>query len=649
MEHAASEIVQFLYHHLVDTGPGDPACALVRCFKTHRFGQLPSSLVQPARAALVDKQPRPDLPCLTLLATAGQLPAWNDRRQTTGHAAIPLESVEIVQRAPMIASLIHQMGLEIEAALYPNPQLLLDSDQHAFNVFHVEHAPGDPSIPAQGFVSQFNIQSVLGFGGLLPSGDLFAVILFSKVPIRRETAALFRTIALAVKLALLPHTRGPYFEPEEGEDPSLQIDPSRLAFKDDQIRSEVATLHLLLTTLEDAAIQQTMRLQDAYDELKLQGELVQTSEERLRLAQQAARIASWDWNLLTDAVIWNEGTARTFGRPPSEMASMQQILSYVHEDDLAQVRADLAPAIAGRGEYRSNFRVLWPDGSIRWIQAFGEAVFTGNKTIPGSPDCTPVRIVGVNLDVSERRLAEEALIRNEKLAAVGRLASSIAHEINNPLESVTNLLYLAKKSSDLGEAHDYLNTADIELRRVSAIANQTLRFNRQSTKPIRISCHELIGSTFALYQGRLNNSSITVERRKRANRPALCFDGEIRQVIGNLVVNAIDAMPSGGRLLVRSREGYDWRTQRPGLVITIADTGTGLSKQVRERIFEAFYTTKGIGGTGLGLWISREILDRHHGKLWVRSTQRPGRSGSVFAIFLPFEGPTPTHQEADIS
>ena len=633
MESAARAIVRFLYSSLADPDRGEPNCALVRCFKTHRYGQLPPDLAQAARVTIIQRQPGPELPCLTLLATAGQLPEWNDRRSSRSHVAIPLESVEIVERAPMIAALIQQMGLGIEAALYPNPQLILDSEQHAFNVFHVEHADGDPSIPAQEhFVQKYGIRSVLGFGGLLPSGDLFAIILFSKVHIRRDTAAMFRTIALAVRLAFLPHTRGQMFETEDAGKPARQearpFDVAKGAIEDEQLRSETATLQLLLTALEDAALDQTTRLQVAYDELKMQGEMVRSSEERLRLAQQTGRIASWDWDLATDAVIWDEGTARTYGRPPAQMASMQQIFTYIHEDDAPRVWNDLAAAVAGRGEYRSVFRVRWPDGSLRWIQGFGETIFSGDK---------PVRVVGVNLDVTERRIAEEALIRNEKLAAVGRLASSIAHEINNPLESVTNLLYLALNSEEWPQAREYLETADIELRRVSAIANQTLRFNRQSTRPSHVSCSDLIGGTLAVYQGRIHNSNISVEKRKNAQRPIFCYDGEIRQVIGNLIVNAIDAMPNGGRLLLRSRQSRDWRSGREGLVITVADTGSGMSKETSQRIFEAFYTTKGIGGTGLGLWISREILDRHQGVLRVRSSQAAGRSGSIFTIFLPFD------------
>jgi PAS domain S-box-containing protein len=247
-------------------------------------------------------------------------------------------------------------------------------------------------------------------------------------------------------------------------------------------------------------------------------------------------------------------------------------------------------------------------------------------------------IVTFSRNITELKRASAAVLQNEKLAAVGRLASSIAHEINNPLESVTNLLYLARRTPDPATLNEYLESAERELRRVSVITNQTLRFYKQTTKPSSVSCQDLFREALALFQGRLLNSSIQVEKRKRAARPAVCLEGEIRQVLSNLMGNAIDAMHSGGgRLLLRSREATDWRTGRKGLALTIADTGPGMPPHVREKIFDAFFSTKGIGGTGLGLWVSKEIVQRHQGDINVRSSQRESSHGSVFVLFLPFE------------
>ncbi len=135
----------------------------------------------------------------------------------------------------------------------------------------------------------------------------------------------------------------------------------------------------------------------------------------------------------------------------------------------------------------------------------------------------------------------------------------------------------------------------------------------------------------------MKNSNIVVEKRYRAVQPLLCFEGDIRQVLNNLVSNALDAMSKGGRLILRSREATEWAAPRKGLILTIADTGCGMSPDVASQIFEPFFTTKGIGGTGLGLWVSKEVVDRHNGTLRLRSSRKEGESGTVFTLFLPFE------------
>ncbi len=242
-------------------------------------------------------------------------------------------------------------------------------------------------------------------------------------------------------------------------------------------------------------------------------------------------------------------------------------------------------------------------------------------------------------DVTTLKRTEAALLQNEKLAAVGRLAASIAHEINNPLESVTNLLYLVRQHEDLPEdMQEYLDLADSELRRVTQITTQTLKFYRQSTVPSAITSQELFETVLVIYGIRVMNAKVKVEYGRKAEAPVLCFEGEIRQVVSNLIGNAVDAMaPRGGRLLLRSHESTHWPTGRRGVTLTIADTGSGMGPRVISSIFQAFYTTKGEGGTGLGLWVSKEIVDRHQGILRVRSSQRPSHSGTVFTLFLPFQ------------
>ena len=287
-----------------------------------------------------------------------------------------------------------------------------------------------------------------------------------------------------------------------------------------------------------------------------------------------------------------------------------------------------------RGEPVINFPLegvlsTAPDQHRYWLVSYFP-VFAADGSVQG--------ITAASLEITQQKKAELALLQSEKLAAVGRLAASIAHEINNPLESVTNLLYLAKSTTDASLLQEYLDMAERELRRVSVISNQTLRFYKQSTSPREVTCDDLLESVLSVYQGKLVNSRVAVEERKRTKAKILCFDGEIRQILGNLIGNAIDAMHgSGGRLLLRTRVATHWKTRARGIMLTIADTGTGMPPAVLERLFEAFYTTKGIGGNGLGLWISKDIVDRHQGAMRVRSSQVPGQRGTVFTLFLPFQ------------
>jgi len=253
-----------------------------------------------------------------------------------------------------------------------------------------------------------------------------------------------------------------------------------------------------------------------------------------------------------------------------------------------------------------------------------------------------VRWVGViAIDASERKRSEEALRKTEKLAATGRLAASIAHEINNPLEAITNLLFLLRNFSGLEDpALNYVMMAEHEARRIAEITQQTLRFYRQSTLPTRANMADLLDSVLALYTGRLHNLNIVVERRYDAAMDLFCFSGELRQVFANLVGNAIDATASGGRLLVRARRSRNWRfAEQQGVRFAVADTGSGMEPEVSKRIFEAFFTTKEVTGTGLGLWVSHEIILKHRGLVHVRS--KPALdgelSGTVFQIFIPDE------------
>ncbi|WP_263411796.1 sensor histidine kinase [Terriglobus aquaticus] len=349
------------------------------------------------------------------------------------------------------------------------------------------------------------------------------------------------------------------------------------------------------------------------------------SREEFEMGMEAASLGMWHYNPETRQVIADDRMHRIVGSPKPN-GEVAYWLNLLHPEDQERVAEHFRGVLAGKHDYDIEYRIL-RDGEVRWLRSKGKASQAADS---------PQELFAIVEDVTERKLAETALRQNEKLAAVGRLAASIAHEINNPLESVTNLLYLIQNSDSMEDVRTYVTTAERELRRVSLIANQTLRFHKQQTRPAMAFCYDLIGDSLAMFQGRVVNNGVTLEKRKRAEHPVECLGGEIRQVLNNLIGNALDAMPKGGRLLLRSREQVDPVTGERGLVMTVADTGTGMSPQVKERIFDAFYTTKGMGGTGLGLWISSEIVARHRGKLRFRSSDRPGKSGTVFTLFLPF-------------
>jgi signal transduction histidine kinase len=239
-------------------------------------------------------------------------------------------------------------------------------------------------------------------------------------------------------------------------------------------------------------------------------------------------------------------------------------------------------------------------------------------------------------DLTLQKKSEETLRRTEKLAAAGRLAAAIAHEINNPLAALTNCLYLIAQFDLSDEPRRLLEIAQSELNRVSQITVQTLRFHRSSMHARPADLHELIETVLTLLGSRFAQQGIEVERRYGAIPHILMHDGEIRQLIANLVSNAVDALPHGGRIVIHTALTDDAKDGRPGVRLSVADNGIGMDTDTRLRIFEPFFSTKGTTGTGLGLWISREIAAKHGGRLRVRSCRAtPGRpGGTVFTVLL---------------
>lgn len=256
--------------------------------------------------------------------------------------------------------------------------------------------------------------------------------------------------------------------------------------------------------------------------------------------------------------------------------------------------------------------------------------------------------VGMSTDITEQKLAEERLRRNEKLAAAGRLALNISHEINNPLEAVTNLLYLIGSDPGLSEATRKLaGVADRELQRVSQAVSRGLQFaNPPSPSSDDVDLRELIDAVTDFFRTPFEKDNISVVRDYRAKTRVRRFPRDLQVVIANLFSNAHNAMRNGGKLTLRTRDAHSWKDPRvQGLRLSLADTGTGVPRDLKHKIFEPFFTTKEETGSGMGLWICGEIMRKHEGRITFRTSTTPGHSGTVFSLFFPFRPSSAAHEE----
>jgi PAS domain S-box-containing protein len=352
------------------------------------------------------------------------------------------------------------------------------------------------------------------------------------------------------------------------------------------------------------------------------------SERRLRHALDAGQLGTWSWNAATDDLDLDERAAQLFHTQPHTLIKRRHLRGrLVHPEDLAQIPEDLGEALENGGVYRADYRIRTPDGGQTWVAARGLATYQdGTSAIVG--------MIGTVQDVTLRKMQEATLRQSEKLAATGRLAATIAHEINNPLEAVTNLIYLCKTDPSVPDSlHHTLEAADEELARVSQIAQQTLGFYRDTAKPSQIDLSALLHGIADLFSRKLQHKRLTCKLEIDPGLHAFGLQGELRQVFSNLFVNAIDAS-SSGEIWIRARCRN--ALGREHVIVLIADQGSGIPPAIRERLFSPFFTTKESVGTGLGLWVTRGILEKHGGSITYRTRTDPP-SGTVFRVRLPVE------------
>jgi PAS domain S-box-containing protein len=386
-----------------------------------------------------------------------------------------------------------------------------------------------------------------------------------------------------------------------------------------------------LTHMASVAIDNVRLYREAQEQIaetRRAQEMLERSKESMQLAQQYVGIGIWEWDLQTGALAWSDEICRLHGIEVEKFdGRYESWIESIAPEDRQQVQQSITEALASKGEYEVQYRVHFPDKSVHWLEARGRTIVI---------NATPVRMLGVAMDVTSRKASEQTLRQSEKLAATGRLAASIAHEINNPLASVMNALYILRTSPKMPETMlGFVRTAEEELARVVHITKQTLGFYREISSPVMSSVPQLFEEVLAAYDARIEQAQIAVHREIAEVGRLAAFPSELRQVFSNLVLNAIEASSGGGSIYIRVRQVQS-ADGRGGIRVTVADSGRGIPRENMSRIFEPFFTTKDSKGTGLGLWVSQGIVQKHQGSLRVRSRTDEAHHGTCCTVFLPF-------------
>ncbi len=404
----------------------------------------------------------------------------------------------------------------------------------------------------------------------------------------------------------------------------------RLAQQRTQLRTQELQQRLIISQAEHQLADERAHISEALRE----------RDEVLQSAFESNGMGLWVQDYEHDISHWSNEIYRIAGREVGSAGpGFNAWLAWIHPEDAEGVKNTLTQARESGKNYQQQYRILWPDGSVRWIESQGRCQCDSKGQV--------TRMLGVLADVTRRKLTEEVMLRTEKLAVAGRLAASVAHEINNPLEAVGNLLYLISTAETTETARAHARQALEELMRVSLITQQTLKFHRQPGAPAITRLSEVVAVVLSLFRPKLRSSGIATHVRAVREQAVACMPSEMHQVFANLVSNAIDAMPQGGELIIRLRPSRDWRDGKTaGMRVTFSDTGIGMNRATMRHAFEPFFTTKTDTGTGLGLWVVAQLVERRHGDVRVWSRRGAGSSGTSFSVFLPF-GDTPEAKALD--
>jgi two-component system, NtrC family, sensor kinase len=365
---------------------------------------------------------------------------------------------------------------------------------------------------------------------------------------------------------------------------------------------------------------------------ELNRELEARVAERTKQLQQSADLIE----LATDAIMvrdtkgiatyWNAGAEALYGWKRDEM--LGQDLHRVLQTRFPVSTEEIDAALFEFGRWEGNLVQTTKDGP--------EITVACRKSLKLDDKGVPLEVLEIGRDITQRLQTEEALRKSERLAAMGRMAGIIAHEINNPLEAITNAFFLLRDHPSLDDtARHYARIADQELARVARITSQTLGFYREPQQSVPLRIQQVLDDVLELQERRIQLNGITLEKDYHRCGEVMGFPAELKQVFLNLTSNAIQAMPAGGRLRVRISDSFDKRTGRPGVTVSLCDNGSGIKAEDAKRLFEPFFSTKASKGTGLGLWISKGIVTKYEGSIGFRSLRLTGGSATCFSVFIP--------------
>jgi two-component system, NtrC family, sensor kinase len=386
----------------------------------------------------------------------------------------------------------------------------------------------------------------------------------------------------------------------------------------DVLRAKVGIfveLHRKTRQLEALNTELERRVAERTEELRMRADLLDLATEAILVRDLQGRV-----------LFWNTGAETLYGWSREEAIGkdMHTLLHTVFPTSRDEIESTL------------NETKCWQGNLTQKTRSGADIVVSCRKTMNQEGDA----ILEVSRDITQQLQAEEALRETEKLAAMGRVAGIIAHEINNPLAAITNTLYLVRNHPSLDDtARHFADVAEQELQRVSHITRQTLSFYRESKQPIAVNLSELLDDVLELQDRTLAKNRIRLSKRYFVAPVVQGFPVELRQVFLNLIGNAIQAMPEGGTLGVHLRELTDWAGNRRGTAISILDTGVGIHPEDVRRLFQPFFSTKSTKGTGLGLWISKGIVQKYDGNLTCRTLHSPRGNVTCFRVFLPITAP----------